>query len=193
MMEFLLAHPWLLAMAIFCARILDVSLGTVRTITVVRGFRFMAAFIGFFEVMIWIMAAGQVLRHVDQWYMVIAYAGGFATGNIVGIFLEERLALGNVMVRVISETPDFSLADRLAEEGYAVTSLQGLSHPERFVEIILLAEERRKIPNLLKFLDQVDPKASYTIEDLRSVHQSMLRHGKRSTLWGGWRSTLKRR
>ncbi|MCA9319888.1 MAG: DUF2179 domain-containing protein, partial [Planctomycetes bacterium] len=91
-MDFLHEYPALLALVIFLARIGDVSIGTLRTILVFRGRSIPAAVLGFFEVLIWITAAGQVIRNLDAWYLTIAYAGGFAMGNIVGIWLESKLA-----------------------------------------------------------------------------------------------------
>ena len=90
-MEWLHDQPALMFAAVFLARVLDVSIGTVRTITVVRGYRLLATVLGFFEVIIWVMAAGQVLTNLHHWYLVISWAGGFATGNAVGMWIEGKL------------------------------------------------------------------------------------------------------
>ena len=111
-------HPVLLAMAIFFARIMDVSLGTVRTIVVFRGHRLLAAVIGFFEIIIWVVAAGQVLQNLDAWYLVVAYAGGFGAGNYIGIWMESKLAIGREMVSAISFRADGGLARLLRERGF---------------------------------------------------------------------------
>ena len=100
-MDVLDTYPWILPLAIFLARIVDVSLGTFRTIVVFRGYRALAAIIGFFELIIWTLASAQVLGNLDKWYLVIAYAGGFGTGNYVGIWLESKLAIGSEMVRAV--------------------------------------------------------------------------------------------
>ena len=92
-MQWLLEHPWLLAILIFAARVTDVAMSTVRTILVFRSYRFLAAAIGFFEVLVWLLAVTQVMRHLDQWYLALAYAAGFATGNVVGIWIEGKLAV----------------------------------------------------------------------------------------------------
>ncbi|MCB9639443.1 MAG: DUF2179 domain-containing protein [Myxococcales bacterium] len=194
-MDFLLAHPWLLAAAIFGSRILDVSLGTIRTITVVRGYRYASALIGFCEVILWVIAAGQVLKHMDRWYLLLAYAGGFATGTLCGIWLEGLLALGTVMVRVISSKPDVSLAHALTEQGYEITVMQGMTEPQaKFVEVILLIEQRRNVPTLIKCIDSADPTALFTIEDVRSVHNAKYPPRHKAPLFPtGWRAVFKKK
>jgi uncharacterized protein YebE (UPF0316 family) len=124
-MDFISVDPWLLSGAIFLARILDVSLGTLRTILVFRSYPVFAALLGFLEVVIWIMAAGQVFRDLDRWYLVLAFAGGFAAGNVVGIWLESKLAVGMETVRAISTNRDIQLAQQLRAAGYSVIELAG--------------------------------------------------------------------
>ena len=166
-MEFLQANPWVLAPIIFCARIVDVSLGTVRTILVVRGLKHTAAAVGFVEVCLWAFAAGQVLPHLDRWYLVIAYAGGFATGNIVGIWLEGRLALGVELVRAISTSARAPLARRLREAGHSVIEVPARGDEDEPVELLLLVEPRRRVPDLLRRIRAVDPQAVCTLSDVR--------------------------
>jgi uncharacterized protein YebE (UPF0316 family) len=166
-MEYLQAHAWLLAPLIFFARIADVSLGTVRTILIVRGLKRTAAAIGFFEVCIWLLAAGQVLPHLDRWYLVIAYAGGFATGNVVGIWLEARLALGNELVRAISTEARAPLAKRLREAGHSVIEVPARGDDNESVEVLLVVEPRRRVPALLARILREDPEAVCTLSDVR--------------------------
>ncbi|HPA70469.1 MAG TPA: DUF5698 domain-containing protein, partial [Bacteroidales bacterium] len=87
----------LLPLFIFLARIFDVSLGTLRIIFVTKGMRIIAPLVGFFEVLIWLLAISRIMQDLDNWVSYIAYAGGFATGNFVGMYLEERLAIGHEM------------------------------------------------------------------------------------------------
>jgi uncharacterized protein YebE (UPF0316 family) len=118
------AHPEVWPVFIFFARIADVSIGTFRTICVVRGMRILAPVLGFFEVAIWITAVSGALRYLgDHWYNVIAYAGGFATGNAVGMWIEERLAIGMQAIRLISSTRSAAVAAGLRLAGYAVTEI----------------------------------------------------------------------
>jgi len=110
----------------FALRIVDVSLGTVRMIVMVRGYRGMAALTGFLEVIISIVAIGSALDNLGSIYHVVGYAGGFAAGSYVGVVVEEYLALGQVVVRaIIPDESDGRTARRLREEGYAVTELDG--------------------------------------------------------------------
>ena len=105
--------PWLLAIAIFTARVTDVSLGTVRTIMVFRSRRLLASAIGFVESVIWVLAISQIVGNLDHWYLIAAYAAGFATGNYVGIWVEAKLAIGHELVRVVSYRSE--LAHRVRE------------------------------------------------------------------------------
>jgi uncharacterized protein YebE (UPF0316 family) len=104
-MHLSIEYQYLLVPLIFLARVSDVSLGTFRTIVVFRGNKLLASFIGFFEIIIWL-----VLTNLDQWYLALAYASGFAVGNYVGITIESRFAIGNELVRCISFNRDILAA-----------------------------------------------------------------------------------
>lgn len=172
-MDILNDYPLILAAVIFVARIIDVSLGTLRTILVFRSYRILAALIGFFEVLIWLIAAGKVIQNLDTWYLAVAYAGGFASGNIAGIWLESKLAMGSELVRVVSENRDIELANRLREDGYPVIELTGRGRKAVPVEVLLVVEKRRKLGRLLRQINQIDPDAVYTISDVK-------RHSRRT-------------
>src|SRR5690554_4207397 len=123
-MEALLASAWG-PLVIFCLRIVDVSLATLRMLLAVRGFKYIAPVIGFFEVMIWVLAVGTVIRHLGSPMHLIGYAGGFATGTLVGLMLEERMAFGMATVRVVSRYGGVELAEALRERGFGVTEFAG--------------------------------------------------------------------
>ena len=107
-------YTWFVIPAlIFCARIIDVSMGTVRVIFVSRGFKYLAPVVGFFEILIWLLAIGQIMQNLSNPVCYIAYAGGFAMGNFVGIHIAEKLSLGLVMIRVITEKDAAPLVDFL--------------------------------------------------------------------------------
>jgi uncharacterized protein YebE (UPF0316 family) len=165
--SFLLENPWLLALVIFLARVVDVSLGTVRTILVFRGRAMLAAGIGFVELLIWVAAAGQVLQNLDRWYLAVSYAAGFATGNIVGIWLERRLAVGHELVRAISDNPSIRLATALRDGGYSVISLPGSGAQDQSIEVLLIVERRRRVADLLDSIHTADPEAVVTLSDTR--------------------------
>ncbi len=167
-MEFLEQNAWLLAIAIFFARVVDVSLGTVRTMLVVRGHRFLSAGIGFVEILIWIVAASQVVRNLESWYLAVAYAGGFAVGNVVGIWLEGKLAIGTELVRAISASPEVELARSLRKQEFEVLELDGHGGDDKPVEVLLVVERRRRVPQLLRLIREMDPLAVCTVSDVKS-------------------------
>ena len=167
MLEFLGQNPWILCVAIFVARVMDVSLSTLRMILIFRGHRVFAALTGFFEVLIWLVAAGQVLHNLEEWYLVISYAGGFAAGNYVGMWLEGKLAIGSEMVRVVSRNRDVDLARRLRECGFSVIELVGSDDTSESVEVLLIVARRRRIPALLEAVTATDPAALWTVNDVR--------------------------
>ena len=165
-MDLLNTSPWLLSGAIFLARVLDVSLGTLRTILVFRSYPVFAAMLGFFEIVVWVVAAGQVLRDLNRWYLIVAYAGGFAAGNVVGIWLESKLAVGMELVRAISVNRDVKLAQQLRAADYSVIELAG-ANGQAPVEVLLISEKRRRIPRLLSLIEAIDPDAVCTITDIK--------------------------
>ena len=170
MQDLLTQYPYLLPILIFLARVTDVSLGTFRTIVVFRGHKFLAAVIGFFEVMIWLVAAGQVLTHLDRWYLILAFAGGFAVGNYVGIWIESRFALGNELIRCISFNRDI-LAERIRAEGFKVVSFDGDMGDDKPVELLFIVEKRRNVPKLINLIKQLDENAVYSVSDVKSVYE----------------------
>lgn len=161
--------PWLLAPAIFAARVADVSLGTVRIIIGFRGYRWLAALIGFVEALIWVLAVRQVLLHLDaQPWLAVAYASGFAAGNYLGISLERRLGVGRELVRAISYRDDASLAGALRDAGYKVVELDGRGQGGRAVQVVYVVERRRRVPPLLARIAEFDPEAIYTVADVKT-------------------------
>jgi uncharacterized protein YebE (UPF0316 family) len=170
MTELLVEYPYLLAPFIFLARVGDVSLGTFRTINIYRGHKYIASFIGFFEIIIWLVAAAQVLTNLDQWYLALAYAGGFAVGNFVGMWIEGRFAIGNELVRCISFNRDV-LAEKIRSEGFKVVSFDGESGENTAVELLLIIEKRRNVPSLIKLIKKLDHTAVYSVSDVKSVYE----------------------
>ena len=113
-----------LPLMIFLARIADVSLGTIRIIFVSKGMRKVAPLIGFFEILIWLLAISRIFQDLDNWIAYIAYAGGFAAGNYFGMLLEERLAIGHEMIRVVTKREAGELVEALKGKGFGVTSIK---------------------------------------------------------------------
>ncbi len=162
----------ILPLLIFLARICDVSLGTVRLIFVSRGFRYLAPIIGFFEVLIWILAMGQIMQNLANPICYIGYAGGFATGNYIGILIAEKLSLGVVLIRVITQKEADSLLTRLRDRGYGVTSVdgQGSSGP---VQVVFTIVPRREVVRVVELVKQYNPHAFYTIEEVDFVERGI--------------------
>ncbi len=139
-----------LPLLVFLARVLDVSIGTLRIIFVAKGLKYFAALLGFFEALIWLLAVTQVLQNLNSWQTYIAFALGFATGNYVGVVLEERIALGNLLIRIITRKEADQLVHVLWDEGYGVTSVdaQGETGP---VKLIFSITKRKNLGKIRQF------------------------------------------
>jgi uncharacterized protein YebE (UPF0316 family) len=164
---------WIMLPAlIFIARVCDVSLGTIRVIFVSRGYRYLAPFLGFFEISIWLMAIGQIMRNLNNVAAYLAYAGGFATGTFVGITLEERLSLGMVIVRIITKKDCSPLIDRLKAENYGLTLLdaEGAQGP---VTILFTVLKREDLPHVVGIIKEFNPHAFYSVEDVRTATEGV--------------------
>src|SRR5512133_3888380 len=118
-------HAWLFALLIFALRVGDMTLDTIRVLFVVRGKKLIVWILGFFQSLNFVVAISSVLSELDNILNVIGYATGFATGNLVGMLIENRLAIGHVLVTIISSNRGTSIAERLRAGGYAVTEIAG--------------------------------------------------------------------
>ena len=157
---------------IFCARICDVSIGTVRYILISRGFKNIAPIFGFFEVIIWLLAIGQVMKNITNPMCYIAYGGGFAAGTYIGMEIEERMKLGLSIIRMITEKPSENFVARLRQYGYGVTNISA-NGAYGEVTIILMVVKRSKIPHLIPLIHDFNPNAFFTIEDVRSASEGI--------------------
>ena len=161
----------ILPLLVFLARIIDVSIGTLRIIFVAKGLKYFAAVLGFFESLIWLIAVTQVMQHLNSWETYVAFACGFAAGNYVGVVLEERIAVGNLLIRIITQKEADELVKVLWKAGYGVTSLdaRGESGP---VKVIFSITKRKNLANIISIIKKYNPNAFYTIEDMRYVNQT---------------------
>ena len=153
---------------IFLARLTDVSLATIRMIMVIRGKRIIAACIGFVEAGIYILAVGKVLSAVKNPLNILAYALAFATGNYVGIFLEEKMALGSIIVQVISENGVERLVEKLRNNGFGVTVVEGCGR-EGVRHLLNVTLQRKNLSKLYGIIDDHDKKAFVTVTDARAI------------------------
>jgi uncharacterized protein YebE (UPF0316 family) len=171
---------WLiLPLLIFIARICDVSIGTIRLIFVNKGFKMLAPVLGFFEVIIWILAISQIMQHLDNLICYIAYGGGFAMGNYVGIILEEKLSIGTVILRIIPKTDSTELTNYLKSKNFGVTLMdgEGSSGP---VKIIFSIIGRQDIEHVIMKVNEYNPSSFYTIEDVKAVSDGIFRKSNNS-------------
>ncbi len=195
MFEFLTTNEWFgsygIPLLIFFLRICDVSLGTIRIIFVSRGNKIIAPLLGFFEVFIWVLAISHIISHLDNWMNYFAYAGGFAAGNYFGMKIEERLAVGVSLVRIITKKELPSLSISLNEGGYPTTLLDGHGRDDD-VSIIYTIVKRKNLPKVIDLIKRSNPKAFFTVEDIRYIsHENYLpvqnaRH-RRFYSFMGWR------
>ena len=162
----------LLPVLIFLARICDVTLDTLRIIYVGRGMKFLAPVIGFVEVMIWLVAITQIFKNLSSPVCYVAYAGGFAMGNLIGILIEEKMAIGTVVIRIITQKDAEALIDRLKESRYGVTHVDAQGAMGQ-VKIIFTIVKRKAINSVLEIVRGCNPLAFYTIEDVRSVRKGV--------------------
>ena len=168
----------LLPLLIFIARVTDQSLGILRISFATKGFTIPVFVFGFFESFVWLLAIGQIMSKIDNIYYYVVFAAGFATGNIVGIFLERRLSIGYVMVRVVfQKDSEISLA-LLKQHGFRLTLVDamGMEHP---VKMIFSTIRRSQIEEFIGVLKQNNPAAFFTIEDVKQVKEGYFTGKKR--------------
>jgi uncharacterized protein YebE (UPF0316 family) len=166
--EFVARHAEWLPVMIFFARVTDVSIGTVRTICVMRGQRTVAFFLGFFEVLIWVIAVSAILSHLSHWINLVAYAGGFATGNAVGMWIESKLALGTQTVSFVSQGEYHAVAERLRYADLSVTTMTGRGYKGP-VSICMAVVPRRMAQDVIRMAKEIDPTVFVTVEDVRAT------------------------
>ena len=171
----LLAIPaTLMPFIIFFMRVTDMSLDTLRVLFVIRGRKPLAWIMGFFQSALWVVAITSVLSNLDNLWNVIGYAGGFATGNVVGMMIEERLAIGYGHLRIISSRRGKAIVETIRDAGYAVTELPGRGK-DGTVSVISCSVKRRDIDNVQRGVSTIDPEAFITVEDIRPLHRGYWR------------------
>lgn len=181
-------HPWLFALFIIAARVVDVSMGTIRTICVVRGYRNTAAVLGFWEVVVWIVAVSGVLVEITV-LKVIAYATGFALGNAVGIMIERRLAMGKQVVFILSRNYSHAMAFALRLANYMVTEIDAAGQYGK-VTLCFVVVSRAKVPRVTSIATTVDSDAIIFTEDVRDSTFRDVYNPDNPT---GWMGMLKRK
>jgi uncharacterized protein YebE (UPF0316 family) len=161
-----------LPIMIFFARICDVTLGTLRVIFVAHGQKYIAPFLGFFEVFIWIIVISELLNSANNIICYAAYAGGYATGNFVGMLVEERIAIGMVFMRIFATKEGKKLAENFHNSGFGVT-LTHAEGSEGNVDILQIVVARKFGNEVQKILNDFNPDIFYVVEDVRSVRKGI--------------------
>jgi len=181
---------WLLGILIFLARIVDVSVGTLRTISIIQGRTKIAFFLAFIETSVWLIVLSEVLpKVVAEPLLGVFYAFGFATGNVVGILVEKRLAMGYINFRVITTKFAIEITNSLREKGFAVTNFEGEGKDGKVTEIYV-ATDRKNLSTLVKIVKEIEPDAFYIAEQAGIISKI-----RRPTMvpTTGWRAVQKKK
>lgn len=183
----------LLPLFIFFARILDVSINTIRIIYVLAGKKYVATVLGFIESLIWLLAIRQIFAHLDNIYSYIAYPAGFACGIFVGMKIEEHIALGKVIIRVISHDDVTSFKNYLVDKKmrYSIINSEGAGGQET---ILFTVAKREQMPELEKVMALEIPTAFYTVEAIKSANEvGLLAEQPSRRGIGAWLTSIKRK
>jgi uncharacterized protein YebE (UPF0316 family) len=169
----LLVMDWLpgfssLPLLVFLAELCVVTLCTLRIIFISRGMRLLAPIVGFFEVTIWLFAIGQVMKNLSDFGCFLGFAGGFTLGNFFGMLIEKWLALGTVLVRVITHKDATGLVASLKEAQYGITSVdaEGATGP---VKVVLTVVRRKELQDVLALIRRFDPGAFYSVDSIQDI------------------------
>jgi uncharacterized protein YebE (UPF0316 family) len=157
------------------ARICDVTIGTIRIMYVARGIKVLSAILGFFEVLIWLFAIGQIISNLTNVVNYIAFATGYALGNYIGITIEEKLSVGVLMLRIITRDKTDTLVNALREAGFGITTVdgQGIYGP---VDVIFTVINRTDLKGVVEIIKEHHPQAIYSVQDVKSVSTAPFPH-----------------
>jgi uncharacterized protein YebE (UPF0316 family) len=162
----------ILPILIFCARICDVTLGTIRVIFISKGIKYLAPIIGFFEVIIWLLAIGQVMNNLTNFVAYIAYGAGFALGTFIGMLIEEKISIGLVSVRIITKEDPAELLQYIRAHNYGVTSIDGEGSTGR-VKMVFTIIKRQDLSHVVGIIKKFHPNAFYSVEEVKSVAEGV--------------------
>lgn len=170
----LTSQAWLGAGLIFLLRVTDMTLDTLRVLVVMRGRKSIAWILGFFQAGIFVLAISSVLENLDNPLNIAGYAAGFATGNVVGMLIEERLAIGHILLSIVSPRRGSAIAENLRGEGYAVTEIPARGK-DGMVSLLYVNVLRRNTERVKKLANEIDPDAFITAEDVRPIRRGFWR------------------
>lgn len=167
----------LLPILIFTARVCDVSIGTLRIVFISKGLKYLAPIVGFVEILIWLLAISQIMQNLSNVYYYLFYAGGFAMGNFIGMIVEEKLSIGIIGVRIITRQDANKLVDALRQEKFGMTVVDAEGSKGK-VKIIFTVVNRQNIHRVISIVNAYNPRAFYSIEDIRYVSEILPKHMK---------------
>ena len=158
----------ILPLLIFLARIVDVSLGTIRISFISKGLKYLASLCGFVEVIIWLLAIRVIMQNLNNPVCYIAYGAGFGMGTFIGLQIEKKLALGNAVIRIVTQKDASELINTLRSQGFGVTNIDA-EGAEGKVNVLYVIIKRHDLHAVSAAIEKFNPKAFYTIEDLKLV------------------------
>ncbi len=160
----------ILPMLIFFARIFDQSLGILRIIFATKGLKYLVLVAGFFESIVWLLAISQIMQNLNNVFCYIAFASGFAFGNFLGIYLESKLSIGSVIIRVVFQKDSSQTIKILKRLKFRITEVDatGMDGP---VKMIFSTIQRKKLNRFIRILVKNNPMAFYTVEDVKMVKE----------------------
>lgn len=161
----------ILPLLIFVARICDVSINTIRIIYMLGGRRLTATLLGFFEAFIWLLVIREIFKHLDNWLCYVAYPAGFACGIFVGMIIEEKIAYGKVIVRIITRKDVNQLIQYLNSQQFRFTKVEA-EGPDGKENLVFTVLDRERLDELLNKLKELIPTAFYTIEKVKAAAES---------------------
>lgn len=162
------------ALMIFALRVIGVTLATVRVLIMMRGRKILAATMGFFEVLVYVLAIGQVVNNLSNVWNLLGYCAGFAAGTLVGMMIDDRLALGYSTVRIVSRFNTQFCAEAIRDAGYGATVEWGQGRGGT-VGLIYVTVRRKEVAEIVKLVESADPEAFLTVEETRTIRRGYMR------------------
>ncbi len=172
----------ILPLLIFFARISDVTIGTMRIVMVSKGQKLIAPLLGFFEVIIWLITMSKIIQNIDNWVAYVAYGAGFATGNYIGLIIEEKLAVGIVQLKIITRKSAQNLIAKLKAGGYGITHHEAQGANEK-VAVIYTIIKRSEVNKVLGIMRTYNPNAFYSIEEVKSISRQTSNYFRPNLRW----------
>lgn len=184
MTEFLDQYPYILPVIIFFGRIIDVSLGTLRIIFVSKGEKYIAPVIGFFEVLIWIVVISEIFSRANDFTAYLSYAAGYASGNFIGILIEQKIAYGILLCRVYTKGNGKELVALLNRQNFGATLIHGTGSLGE-IDVIETVVDRNQMKRVERIFTEFDPNVFFVVEDVRTKQRGIF--PKSETIFTRWR------